>query len=113
MQTPEFRLEITFAPDAPTLRRVVKDGNSVERIPLPKPVMPEGPGSTVFLASLPLKEGFTTEFLVLDRWDDVAFFLEKLGAAQREDGYKRQRFQREGKTVNRIDEDATVLRLKT
>jgi hypothetical protein len=68
MQTPEFRLEITFAPDAATLRRVVKDGNSVERIPLSKPVMPEGPGSTVFLAGLPLKEGFTTEFLVLDRW---------------------------------------------
>jgi hypothetical protein len=68
MQTPEFRLEITFAPDAATLRRVDKDGSSVERIPLSKPVMPEGPGSTVFLAGLPLKEGFTTEFLVLDRW---------------------------------------------
>jgi hypothetical protein len=68
MQTPEFRLEITFAPDAATLRRVAKDGNSVERIPLSKPVMPEGPGSTVFLAGLPLKEGFTTEYSVLDRW---------------------------------------------
>jgi superfamily II DNA or RNA helicase len=44
-------------------------------------------------------------------WDDVAFFLEELGDAQREDGYKRQRFQREGKTVNRIDDDATVLKL--
>jgi superfamily II DNA or RNA helicase len=44
-------------------------------------------------------------------WDDVAFFLEELGAAQREDGYKRQRFQRKGKTVNRIDDDATVLQL--
>jgi hypothetical protein len=67
-QTPEFRLEITFAPDAAILRRVAKDGNSMERIPLSKPVMPEGPGSTVFLAGLPLKEGFATEFLVLDRW---------------------------------------------
>src|SRR6266498_261044 len=44
-------------------------------------------------------------------WDDVAFFLEELGAARREDGYKRQRFRREGKMVNRVDEDATVLQL--
>jgi hypothetical protein len=44
-------------------------------------------------------------------WDDVAFFLEEMGGARREDGYKRQRFQREGRTVNRIDEDATVLQL--
>jgi superfamily II DNA or RNA helicase len=44
-------------------------------------------------------------------WDDVAFFLEELGAARREDGYKRQRFRREGKVVNRVDEDATVLHL--
>jgi hypothetical protein len=44
-------------------------------------------------------------------WDDVAFFLEELGAARREDGYKRQRFRREGKVVNRVDEDATVLQL--
>jgi hypothetical protein len=44
-------------------------------------------------------------------WDDVAFFLEDLGAARRADGYKRQRFQREGRAVNRIDDDATVLQL--
>lgn len=44
-------------------------------------------------------------------WEDVVFFLEEMGGARREDGHHRQRFQREGKTVNRIDEDATVLRL--
>ncbi len=42
-------------------------------------------------------------------WEDVAFFWEELGGARREDGYRRQRFQREGRTVNRIDEKATVL----
>jgi SNF2 family DNA or RNA helicase len=44
-------------------------------------------------------------------WEDVAFFLKELGGARREGGFQRQRFQREGMTVNRIDEDATVLRL--
>jgi hypothetical protein len=44
-------------------------------------------------------------------WGDVAFFLEELGGAQREEGYKRQRFRRKGKAINRIDEDATVLQL--
>lgn len=44
-------------------------------------------------------------------WEDVAFFLEELGAARREDGFQRQRFQREGRAVNRIDEEATVLQL--
>lgn len=44
-------------------------------------------------------------------WDDVAFFLEELGGARREDGYQRQRFQREGRAVNRVDEEATVLQL--
>src|SRR5262249_49385499 len=44
-------------------------------------------------------------------WEDVTFFLEELGGAQREHGFNRQRFQREGRTVNRVDEEATVLRL--
>lgn len=44
-------------------------------------------------------------------WEDVAFFLEELGGARREDGFQRQRFQRDGKLVSRIDEDATVLQL--
>jgi hypothetical protein len=69
MQTPQFRLEIAFGPTAATLRRTAKDGaTSVEEIPLEGRVMPEGPGNTVFLASLPLKEGFAMQYLTLDRW---------------------------------------------
>ncbi|MBO0798860.1 MAG: hypothetical protein J2P31_08545, partial [Blastocatellia bacterium] len=44
-------------------------------------------------------------------WEDVVFFLEEMGGARRENGHQRQRFQRYGKTVNRIDEDAKVLEL--
>jgi superfamily II DNA or RNA helicase len=44
-------------------------------------------------------------------WDDIVFFLEEMGGARRENGHQRQRFQREGKIVNRIDEDATVVQL--
>lgn len=44
-------------------------------------------------------------------WEDVIFFLEENGGAQRESGHQQQRFQREGRTINRIDEEATVLRL--
>lgn len=69
MQTPEFRLEIAFGPNAATLRRTTKNGESVEHIPLSAAVMPEGPGNTVFMASMPLKERFTKRYLVLDRWN--------------------------------------------
>jgi superfamily II DNA or RNA helicase len=44
-------------------------------------------------------------------WEDVAVFLEELGAARREDGFQRQRFRRAGRTISRADEEATVLRL--
>jgi hypothetical protein len=69
MQTPEFRLEIGFGPTIATLRRTTKNGASVERIPLQVPVMPEGPGNTVFIAGLPLSEKFAMRYVTLDRWD--------------------------------------------
>ncbi|HKA86038.1 MAG TPA: hypothetical protein VKE22_00180 [Haliangiales bacterium] len=34
--------------------------------------MPEGPGLTVLLASLPLRAGFRTSFAIVDRWDEAA-----------------------------------------
>jgi hypothetical protein len=69
MQTSDFRLEISFGPKAALLRRVAKDGAvSVEEIRLEGTVMPEGPGNSVFLASLPLKQSFAMQYLTLDRW---------------------------------------------
>jgi superfamily II DNA or RNA helicase len=44
-------------------------------------------------------------------WEDVTFFLEELGAARRVHGFHRQGFRRDGRTVNRVDEEATVLQL--
>ena len=44
-------------------------------------------------------------------WGDVQFFLEELGAAEWQDGFVRQRFQRQGDRVARVDETATVLQL--
>jgi superfamily II DNA or RNA helicase len=44
-------------------------------------------------------------------WEDVAVFLEELGAARREAGFQRQRFLRAGAEISRADEEATVLRL--
>jgi superfamily II DNA or RNA helicase len=44
-------------------------------------------------------------------WDDVVFFLESLGGAKRLDGYNRQRFERRGPNVSRVNEDALALRL--
>lgn len=44
-------------------------------------------------------------------WDDVVFFLESLGGAKRLNGYQRQRFERLGANVSRVNEDALVLRL--
>jgi hypothetical protein len=69
MQTSKFRLEITFNQDVATLRRIAENGGTtLERIPLTMPVMPEGPGERVFMASLPLGKDFKTEYYILDRW---------------------------------------------
>jgi hypothetical protein len=68
MQTSEFRLEINFDEHTATLRKVAKDGNHVDKIPLTTEVKPEGPGFTVFVASLRLREAYTTRHYILDRW---------------------------------------------
>ena len=69
MQIAEFRLDIAFRSDEATLRRATKNGETVEQIPLSSAVIPEGPGSTVFVASLPLEKGFSRPYSMLDRWD--------------------------------------------
>lgn len=44
-------------------------------------------------------------------WDDVTYFLEEIGGAKRLPGHKRQRFERRGKAVAQVSEEATVLGL--
>jgi hypothetical protein len=58
MQNSEVRLEIAFDKHSATLRRLTKQATTEERIPLTVPVMAEGSGGRVFVASLPLREGF-------------------------------------------------------
>lgn len=44
-------------------------------------------------------------------WEDVAFFFETLGGAQRVPGFRKHRFERQGDRVERVEEEVTVLRL--
>lgn len=68
MQNGGFRLEVVFDQKLATFHEVDKEGSVIEKIPLSVEVMPEGPGHTAFVASLPLREGFTTRYYILDRW---------------------------------------------
>jgi hypothetical protein len=68
MRNPGLSLELDFTKDEVTLRKKNETGTSIERIPLKTPVMPEGPGLRVFVASLPLKEGYAARFHSVDRW---------------------------------------------
>jgi Helicase conserved C-terminal domain len=47
----------------------------------------------------------------LATWDTLVRFLEQYGGGDRQSGYQRQRFLRNAKSINRIEDEATVLRL--
>ena len=68
MQTPDFRLEISFARAGASLRRITESAAREEHVPLAVRVMPEGPGERIFVASLPLRDGFELKYHILDRW---------------------------------------------
>ncbi len=68
MRNPGLSLDLDFTRDEVTIRRVDDTGTTVERIALSTPVMPEGPGLRVFVASLPLKRGYEARFHSVDRW---------------------------------------------
>jgi hypothetical protein len=68
MQNGDFHLEIVFDQKLATFHKVDKDGSVLEKIPLSTDIMPEGPGHTALVASLPLREGFVTRYYILDRW---------------------------------------------
>jgi hypothetical protein len=72
IQNSEFRQEIAFDKDSATLRRLTKRRTAEERIPLTVPVMEEGPGGRVFVASLPLRKGFKTQYNIVDRWNGTS-----------------------------------------
>jgi superfamily II DNA or RNA helicase len=44
-------------------------------------------------------------------WSDISYFLEQMTNAKRLDGFKRQRFAREGNRVKPVEDEAAVLRL--
>ena len=68
MRNPGLSLDLDFFRDEVLLRRKDETGASTERIPLTGSVMPEGPGLSVFVASLPLKAGYKARFQSVDRW---------------------------------------------
>jgi hypothetical protein len=69
MRNPDFELTLNFGKDQVELRRVAGTTTSVELIHLGTAVAPEGPGSTVIIGSLPLREGYKRRYHVVDRWD--------------------------------------------
>src|SRR5262249_53377534 len=61
-------MELTFAKDHVEVRRRSPPSEVTERVELSGPVMPEGPGLTPFIATLPLRPGFAMNYQVVDRW---------------------------------------------
>jgi hypothetical protein len=68
MQTPDFRLEISFTRAGASLRHITESAAKEEYVPLAVRVMPEGPGERIFVASLPLRDSFELKYHILDRW---------------------------------------------
>jgi hypothetical protein len=65
-----FSLVLGFAGDRVTIDRREGDAERHVEVTVAKP-MPEGPGAAVFYASLPLAPGFTTQYVLVDRWDET------------------------------------------
>lgn len=68
MHNPEFRLGLSFGGGGVTLRREGKPDDAVEHIQLTTPVMPEGPGTQLLVAALPLRPAYKFRYNVVDRW---------------------------------------------
>lgn len=68
MRNMTFELSLSFSSTSVSLRRTEQDTSHDEQIPLRRSVKPDGPGLRVFVASLPLKRGYTTRFETVDRW---------------------------------------------
>lgn len=68
MNTEEYHLELIFTEKEVTLHKTTSRDNVTERIPLSTGVEPEGPGTTVFVASLPLTVGYKKRYAIVDRW---------------------------------------------
>ena len=68
MHNPRLELVLSFGRDTMVVRRRSGSDSTVERIPLTTRVEPEGPGTEVFVASLPLRVGYRLRFHIVDRW---------------------------------------------
>jgi hypothetical protein len=69
MRNPGFELTLNFSKDRVELRRVAGTTTAAEVIPLGTSVAAEGPGLTVFVGSLPLREGYQRRYHIVDRWN--------------------------------------------
>jgi len=63
-------LVLTFQPDRVTIDRRTGDEHNATEVMVRDP-MPEGPGESVLLSSLPLAVGYRTSFDIVDRWDEA------------------------------------------
>lgn len=68
MKNAAFELSLTFDPQRVLLHRMEKGNTVSESIVLDEALKPEGPGHRVFIASQPLKPGYTLKFRIVDRW---------------------------------------------
>lgn len=78
MNTEQFHLELVFTEKEVTLHKSTAQANVTENIPLATRVEPEGPGSELFIASLPLAAGYQKRYAVVDRWGGHASTRVKL-----------------------------------
>jgi hypothetical protein len=69
MKSAALELLVSFGPAQVRLDRREKGTATSERIAIDGAVKPEGPGHRVFVASLPLKAGFTLKYRIVDRWN--------------------------------------------
>jgi hypothetical protein len=62
-------LEVHFSEKEITVQRAPQSASALEKFAVDGPVAPEGPGSRVFVASLPLHVAYRTRYRIVDRWD--------------------------------------------
>lgn len=68
MKTPTLLLDLRFADDHVLLQRTTNDQAETRKVPVKGRVRPEGPGLDVFVASLPLRIGYTTRYQLVERY---------------------------------------------
>ena len=62
------KLELEYSNQSITVRSSTHRSRRSEKIKLRGPLLPEGPGLTALVATLPLQVGYTLNYQIVDRW---------------------------------------------